>query len=100
MTLYRKKPIEVQALRWSGSPEDYVEAYRLLGERDEQILTHTSLRGELWVKTVDGNEVKVPVGAYLVIDGKGYPYPCDAELFEANHDLVSEDGSTEWDHKL
>jgi hypothetical protein len=42
------------------------------------------------VTTVDGNTVTIPAGAYRVIDGKGFPYPCDAEIFESTHELVED----------
>ena len=58
---YRKKPIVVEA---------------------EKVMRDTT------VTTVDGNTVTIPAGAYEVIDIKGFPYPCDAEIFEANHDLI------------
>lgn len=40
------------------------------------------------VTTVDGNIVVVPAGAYKVIDTRGFPYPCDAGVFEQTHDEV------------
>lgn len=46
----------------------------------------------LEVVTVDGNRVTIPAGAYHVLDSKGFPYPCDAEIFEAGHDPVGQGG--------
>lgn len=48
------------------------------------------------VTTVDGNVVTIPAGAYKVIDAKGFPYPCDAEIFEANHEPVEDFRSVTW----
>lgn len=61
MQRYRKKPIEVEA------------------EKVHEAMT---------VTTVDGNVVTIPAGAYMVIDSKGFPYPCDAEIFEQNHETL------------
>jgi hypothetical protein len=44
------------------------------------------------VMTIDGNDVVVPKGAYMVIDQAGFPYPCDAGIFEANHTAYAEPG--------
>lgn len=38
--------------------------------------------------TVDGNFVTAPAGSYCVIDQKGFPYPCDSEIFEGGHKAV------------
>lgn len=89
MGRYRKKPVVVQAVKLDGSHSSYEEAYWLAGDH---ILERTALHGEMWVRTVDGNEVRVDVGKYLVLDGKGFPYPCDAELFEAGHEPADVDG--------
>lgn len=43
---------------------------------------------DLEVVTVEGNRVLVPAGAYVVTDMKGFQYPCDAEIFEAIHELM------------
>lgn len=36
--------------------------------------------------TVDGNFVTGQPGDYLVLDAKGFPYPCNGEIFERTHD--------------
>lgn len=90
MTLYRKKPLEVEAEKWDGDRMNTAVS-RLLqrngipakAEDRPKVDRDTH---ELLITTVDGNRVKVPVGAYVVLDGKGFPYPCDAELFEAGHE--------------
>lgn len=88
---YRKKPIVVNAIKNTG------EWPPIMAFLDEvgyvvQILSKPAVvrlsDGALDVRTVDGNDVRVPVGAYLVQDSKGYFYPCDAEIFEANHEEV------------
>jgi hypothetical protein len=61
MPKYRKKPVIVEAEKVSVAEE---------------------------VTTVDGNVVTIPAGAYKVVDAKGFPYPCDAEIFEATHEVV------------
>lgn len=68
MTLYRKKPIIVRA---------------------EKVDASTT------VTTVDGNVVVIPAGAYKVIDSKGYPYPCDAEIFESGHERLADELQTD-----
>lgn len=95
MTTYRKRPIEVEAIRWTG--DNLAAVARLLAEHatdearplETEAPFDTASPDELYVVTVEGNRVRVPVGAYVVIDGKGYAYPCDGELFDRNHEPVA-----------
>lgn len=87
---YRKKPIIVEAFKLDqekldDSPlrEDALDIVRRYPLAFQRFMIYDD--GWL-IRTVDGNEVTVPWGAYVVIDSKGYAYPCDAEIFEANHE--------------
>lgn len=97
MALYRKKPLEVEAAKWTGDPAA-PDLLDLIAKSKGDILVGGVGRSgmHLDVVTIDGNRVTVPVGAYLVLDGKGWPYPCDAELFEAGHDPVPAPGDSDW----
>lgn len=87
---YRKKPVVVEALKWNGRISVPVQQLLHDGDYDykDPVIEQGVLRSRLMVMTVDKNWVWVPIGAYIVIDAKGYPYPCDAEIFEAGHDPV------------
>jgi hypothetical protein len=90
--MYRKKPIEVEAVKNDGTWPPIIAWLDSIGRSTIPFgSTPPVIRdadGTLTVRTVDGNLVKVPVGAYLVQDSKGYFYPCDAEIFEANHEEI------------
>lgn len=92
---YVKKPIKVEAVKLPVQNEQLSEDKNM--ELLRFVQTHElAFRGfaifdEGWsVITVDANRVNIPWGAYCVIDSKGYAYPCDAEIFEANHTVVEE----------
>jgi hypothetical protein len=98
---YRKKPIEVDAVKLPMP--DVIHSERGRAATDS-ILRFVDAHAKAFrdflvtpkgwqITTVDGNNVVVPWGAYVVIDSKGFPYPCDAEIFEANHEEVNDDGS-------
>lgn len=94
---YIKRSVQVEAIQltwenWSDVcnlvPRQYFVGGVYLNEKLE-------MRGEgshdhigLLVKTIDGNEVLIKEGDYVVIDAKGAPYPCDKEIFEMNHEPV------------
>lgn len=88
---YIKKPIEVEALQWTGDNFDNIQ--KMFGFDNELAwLHHTGEPGgvivdELYVMTVDGNRCHVPLGAFVVKDTKGYPYPHEQESFVQNHSV-------------
>lgn len=88
---YRKKPITVDAIKNEGDWPPILAFLDGVGYQVPFMGKPAVIRladGSLDVRTVDGNDVRVPVGAYLVQDSKGYFYPCDAEIFEQNHEEI------------
>lgn len=100
MTDYRRKPTTVAAEKFEiGNYGDVVSllissksAFHL--ERGYEVGDEGPKAGTEYVSlnvwTVDNNGVNVPDGAYVVIDSAGYAYPCDARIFEANHDRAAQ----------
>jgi len=96
VALYRKKPIEVEAVQNDGQWSTIMEWIEGMVYPEQGLLIPFGTRpritrnknGTLNIVTVDGNEVVCPVGAYVVIDSKGFPYPCDAEVFENAHERI------------
>lgn len=86
-----KKPIVVEALKlekdmFEGELAVHPELRDLMVRFPKAFQNSMRLDSQgLRITTVDGNRVNIPWGAYLVMDSKGYAYPCDAEIFEANH---------------
>ena len=95
---YRKKPIVVHAVKNDGHWSTIIKWIQEIVPSENGWLIPFGTRpritrnedGSLNLITIEGNEVVCPVGAYVVIDKKGYPYPCDGELFEQMHDPVEE----------
>lgn len=99
MSRWRKKPIELEAIRLPSLDEEQTPGTRFMIEQEmlEFVQEHPRAFTGWWIDndgwsvvTIDRNRVTVPYGAYVVIDSKGYAYPCDAEIFEANHTAVTE----------
>lgn len=91
MSKYRKKPVVVEAMQWTGDNPSEVEAFtdydglvRFLppgsyaGER--------STSAHLWV---DANRTMLPleVGEWIIRDSRGF-YPCKPDIFEATYEPV------------
>lgn len=96
MSRYRRKPTMVEAVKWSGEWDDPA-VIDLLDRSRSQWSSGIdpegcgSVKSRLTVQTIDGNFARVPTGAYVVVDSQGFAYPCDARLFEENHEPIELD---------
>ena len=80
---YRKKPIEVEAVQWSGS--NWHEVYAFAGHA-----VYTSNEADvvvLRVKTLEGELVARP-GDWVIKGVQGEFYPCKPDIFEATYEPV------------
>lgn len=89
--LYVSKPIEVEAALWDGTAET---AQEILDWVPKDKLGHLNVEydldyGDLEVWTASEDWVTVPVGNLVVIDTKGFPYPCDPDIFAADKEAVT-----------
>lgn len=77
---YVKKPLEVEALQWSGNEEEMVE---FLGELFLVVDTNERLR----INTLEG-PMWANLGDYIIKGIKGEYYPCREDIFYATYDRV------------
>ena len=96
MAKYRKKPVVIEAVKWTGN--NHREMYNLLtGDVDGYIqangdnfyIDHDKVSGGLIIKTLEG-EMKATKGDYIIKGIKGEFYPCKADIFEKTYELVNE----------
>lgn len=84
MPRFRKKPVEIEAVRWTG--QNYTEVYALYDPNGDK----EALRGEfgsLFVPTLEG-EMRADPGDWLIKGVEGEFYPCKPGIFEKSYDLV------------
>ena len=79
---YRKRPIVVEAVQWTGTQESLNEilemgATLLHGPTDDTRLVVT-LEGDMLLK----------VGGYVIKGIKGEFYPCDEDIFVKTYEVV------------
>lgn len=77
---YVKKPIEIEAIQWSGA--NYVEISNFC---DKCYIAH----GELSIQTLEGT-LKAEIGDFIIKGIKGEFYPCKEDIFNLTYDLVEE----------
>lgn len=88
MAKFRKKPVVIEARRWSGHK---VDAPYLIGWIGEPCLGAVSIPGSdlftLQIKTLEGEHTASP-GDWIIQGVKGEFYPCKPDIFEATYELV------------
>ena len=72
--LYRKKPVEVQTVQWTGSNVDEVESFV------EKGIVYQKLSSSFLIATLEG-VMEVSVGDYIIKGVNGECYPCKPDIF-------------------
>lgn len=78
MAKYRKKPVEIEAIQWTGTNIEEVCGFY----SDAVVLENCII-----VKTLEG-DMRANVGDYIIKGVKGEFYPCKPDIFEATYDKV------------
>lgn len=117
MSRFRKKPVEIEAVRFShlegnavafdaatfGEPpedEEVPEGEVYYPRWLEEALGHEHIRGEDGVCLVETREgpLRCPEGNWIIRGVQGEIYPCDPEIFAATYDDV--DNAPRWTERL
>ncbi len=91
MSIFRKKPVVVEAIQWTG--KNFQELYAWGRPADVKleaqiIWSIDAKKKSLAIKTLEG-WVIASVGDWIVRGAQGEFYPCKPDIFEANHENVS-----------
>ena len=91
---YRKKPVEVEAIRWTGDNLDGIKAF--VGGSLEYWYDDTAWEVQkgpvtigMIIKTLEGNHY-VSIGDYNIRGAAGEYYPCKRDIFEKTYEPVEE----------
>jgi hypothetical protein len=82
LATYRKKPVEIQAIEWTGKNIDEVVNFCPIC-----YLKPTNNKEELTISTLEG-PMTANVGDYIIMGVKGEFYPCKPDIFEMTYDKV------------
>jgi hypothetical protein len=83
---YRKRPVEIQAVQWTGSNLDEIAA--LAGDEWIKSVAPNPPGDDLIVDTLEG-EMRCRPGWWLIRGLRGEFYPCEPEIFAASYELVA-----------
>lgn len=90
MATYVKKPLEIEAFRWTGDDEQDSEPKWIVEEiaRGEISFRYAGTSEcEMVIRTLEGDMTAKP-GDYIIRGIEGELYPCKASVFEASYDPV------------
>ncbi len=91
---YRKRPVVVQALRWTG--KNYRAMWNFLTDTINKTIEvdgsnfyidHDKVVGGLVIKTLEGEHI-ANVGDFIIKGVAGEFYPCKPDIFEATYEEV------------
>jgi hypothetical protein len=88
---FRKKPVVIDAVQWTGENVDEVNAFcgeggltRLRPELNDGSESH-----RVWIKTPEGT-MAADVGDWIIKGVKGEFYPCKPDIFALTYESVEE----------
>lgn len=98
MPKFRKKPVVVEAIQWTGSNleeirnfvgsdliEEYVEFFDIKRTLNKMLV-------DIAIDTLEGT-MKAGYGDYIIKDVHGDFYPCRPDIFEQTYEEAIEDGN-------
>lgn len=80
---YRKKPVIVEAIIWTGNNIDEIK--ELAKNAVEHIIF---VDNNLYIETLEGN-MNVSIGDYIIKGIAGEFYPCKPDIFKETYETVS-----------
>ena len=82
MTFYKKKPLVIQAVQWTG--ENNIE---ILNFCSRCYITSSGKTKDLVITTLEG-DMSAAVGDYIIKGVKGEFYPCKEDIFDLTYETV------------
>lgn len=93
---YRKKPVVIDALQWTGknhremfdflTQDTFKEEYMKVSGNHFYI-DHNKVKGGLVIKTLEGEHL-ASIGDYIIKGVQGEYYPCKEDIFHQTYELV------------
>lgn len=89
MGRYRKRPVVIEAVQWTGTNADDVLGFTLgrASVRDESYRRVGSNERVLVIETLEG-DMRAEPGDWIICGVKGEFYPCKPDIFSATYESV------------
>ena len=79
---YRKKPVEIEAVKWNG--RNFEEIKQLQNKNEQQLQRYEN---EILIFTLEGT-MKASLGDYIIKGVSGEIYPCKPDIFNLTYEKV------------
>lgn len=79
---YRKKPVEIEAVKWNG--RNFKEIEELQNKNWQQLQRYEN---EILIFTLEGT-MKASLGDYIIKGVSGEIYPCKPDIFNLTYEKV------------
>lgn len=96
MAKYRKKPVIIEAVQWTG--KNHREMWNFLTGKTDEYMTsnedtfyidHGKIEGGLIIKTLEGEHLAT-ISDFIIKGINGEFYPCKPDIFEKTYEKVEE----------
>lgn len=85
MAKYRKKPVVIDAFKWTGGPDQIEDPEWIVSRMKMGQVSFAD--GRMFIKTLEGIMEAQP-GDYIIRGIKGEIYPCKPDIFEATYEAA------------
>lgn len=92
MSLFRKKPVVIEAFRWTGGPDQTEEPEWMVSaiiSGTVRFVDKGTTKVSLMIDTLEGAH-RANQGDYIIKGIKGELYHCKPDIFEATYEQVEE----------
>lgn len=84
---YRKRPVKIKALKYTGTRESVAALIDFVGESLSIEFSDGWYPFNVMIKTLEG-VMHVNIGDYIIKGIQGEFYPCAPSIFESTYDIV------------
>jgi len=84
---YRKKSIEIEAVKWTGN--NLIDVFNFLKIKDVNTSMEIVKMDNLIIKTLQGEQI-ASIGDYIIKGVMGEFYPCKPDIFEKTYEPLEE----------
>lgn len=85
--VYRKKPVEIEAIQFEDTPEVLSELSDFINNQDLRVDYKDPENPVIKIETLEG-VMKASVGDYIIKGVNGEFYPCNPDIFNKTYEEV------------
>jgi hypothetical protein len=89
MAKYRRKPLELDAIQWTGDNDDEITEFTKKGMWYSNMFDDILIKMKISYRNPQGL-MTVPKGDWIIKGVDGEFYPCEQETFDKLYDVVPE----------